>query len=147
MNNKLHALQTGTFYKVKNPKREFLCALCSAPRQLKYSKNLSFMNFFQILLISAAITTFLFPIIGAKSIFSVVVVWPIFEGVNKLLYRKDIICPYCGFDATWYRRDVKVANQKVQDFWKQNYPELLAKNNAMKSNEAVEITSETEAAS
>lgn len=50
--------------------------------------------------------------------------WIAFEVVNKILYRKGIPCPYCGFDATWYRRDVKIAHQKVRDYWKLNYPEL-----------------------
>ena len=45
--------------------------------------------------------------------------------INKLLYRKEIACPYCGFDATWYRRDVKKANELVKDFWLKNYPTLV----------------------
>ena len=32
---------------------------------------------------------------------------------------KQISCPHCGFDATWYKRDVKVARQLVKDFWVQ----------------------------
>lgn len=47
------------------------------------------------------------------------------EIANKMLYRKEIPCPYCGFDATWYRRDVTVANQKVKDYWQQNFPDLV----------------------
>lgn len=52
-------------------------------------------------------------------------VWMSFELINKMLYRKDIPCPYCGFDATWYRRDVKIAHKKVQEYWKMNHPELM----------------------
>ncbi|MBD66451.1 MAG: hypothetical protein CME62_14665 [Halobacteriovoraceae bacterium] len=119
-------LKTKRFYKVKNPKKNFLCALCSAPRSMKYSKQLGAMNYLQIILISSALTLSLFNIIGPKVIFSVFVVWAVFEIVNKLLYRKEIPCPYCGFDATWYRRDVKKANQLVKEFWAKNYPELVS---------------------
>ncbi len=125
--NKVNALQTGRFYKVKNPQRNFLCALCSAPRQMKYSKNLSMNNFFQILVLSVSISTACYPLMGMDSLFLVFPVWMIAEIINKMLYRKGISCPYCGFDATWYRRDVNMANQKVKSFWQENYPELVKK--------------------
>ena len=64
---------------------------------------------------------------GVKSLCMIFPAWMIMEVGNKLLYRKDIPCPYCGFDATWYRRDVKIANKMVKDFWKTNYPELTDK--------------------
>ncbi len=125
--NKVSALQTGRFYRVKNPRKNFLCALCSAPRQMKYSKNLTAKNFIQIGVLSASVSWLCFPVMGVKSFLLVFPVWMLIEIVNKMLYRKEIPCPYCGFDATWYRRDVTVANQKVKDFWQENYPELVNK--------------------
>lgn len=103
--------------KVKNPKKEFLCALCSSPRQMRYSKNLSKANYLQILVSSAFSTWALFPLIGMSSLLSAPFIWMAFEVTNKFLYRKEITCPYCGFDATWYRRDVKLARKKVEEFW------------------------------
>jgi hypothetical protein len=125
--SKLNALQTGKFYKVKNSKKNFLCALCSAPRQMKYSKNLSGKQYLQIIVLSITTSWGLFPLIGPKALTSFFAVWMMVELVNKVLYRKGIPCPYCGFDATWYRRDVNVANKKVKDFWNDNYPELVNK--------------------
>lgn len=122
---KISSIHSGKFYKVKNPSKNFLCALCSAPRNMKYSKNLKLQNYFQIALISIAAIWLLFPMFGAKSVVVIFMLWLGFEIINKVLYRKDIPCPYCGFDATWYRRDVKVAHQKVRDYWQTNHPELV----------------------
>lgn len=115
-------LKKKRFFKVKKASRNFLCALCESPRQMKYSKNLSEKNYFQILLLSAFLSWALYPVMGLKAISLILVIWPIFEVTNKVFYRKDIACPYCGFDATWYRRDVKVARTKVEDFWKTRLP-------------------------
>lgn len=92
---------------------------------MRYGKYLGKLKYLQILLISTAVSWVLFPFIGPKSVFSIFIVWSLFEFTNKLLYRKEIACPYCGFDATWYRRDVTVANQKVKDYWLNNYPDLV----------------------
>ncbi|MBT4792091.1 MAG: hypothetical protein HON90_11015 [Halobacteriovoraceae bacterium] len=122
--DKISELKTGKFYKVKNPRKKFLCALCSAPREMKYTKNLKGITYIQILVLATFIAWLLFPFIGEKSLFVILPVWMVIEFVNKSLYRKEISCPYCGFDATWYRRDVNVANQKVKEFWSTNYPDL-----------------------
>ena len=116
-------LKSARFYKVKNPRKHFLCALCRAPRQMKYSKNLNWKNYLQLTILTAFISTLLYPFMG-----------PIVEMTNKLLYRKEIPCPYCGFDATWYRRDVKVAKRKVESFWQTNYPELTQKKEELVQN-------------
>ena len=125
MSKKVNPLETKRFYKTKNPTKKFLCALCSAPRSMKYSKTLNHKQIVQIVLISTALSWGLFSVVGIKSIFSIFLVWPAFEMINKLLYRKEIPCPYCGFDATWYRRDVVKANSLVKDFWVKNYPDLV----------------------
>lgn len=129
MSKKVHPLQNKRFYKIKNPSKNFLCALCSAPRSMKYQRNLNHKQYFQIVLISVALSWSFFSIIGPESIFAIFLVWPLFELVNKMLYRKEIPCPYCGFDATWYRRDVKKANELVKQFWATNYPELVNPHN------------------
>lgn len=143
--NKVNPLQTGRFYKVKNPKKNFLCALCSAPRQMKYSKNLAGKNFLQIIVLSSFLSWAFFPLMGGKALTLIFPVWMLVELVNKMLYRKEIPCPYCGFDATWYRRDVNIANNKVKAFWNENFPDLVNKpeplvvdnDNAASHNEAI----------
>jgi hypothetical protein len=61
-----------------------------------------------------------FPLIHWKGIAFLPVVWAVFESIHKSLYRKDLACPYCGFDPKWYKKDVKFARQKVEEFLKQN---------------------------
>jgi len=105
------------FYKVKNSKRDFICALCKAPRQFAYSKNLTFKHYIQICVVSALLMWYFFPMMGVKSGVFFFIVWLGKEVINKLLYRREISCPYCGFDATWYRKDVNMARKKVTEFW------------------------------
>ena len=114
MQNKLG---TTRFYKVKNAKREFFCALCDSPRQMKYSSHLSPKNYFQIFILSLAMGWPLFYIMSYKVVYILFINWILVEVANKVMYRKEIPCPYCGFDATWYRRDVKVARKIVNEFW------------------------------
>ena len=66
---------------------------------------------------SIVLISITFPLMGAKTFFWPFVVWMFFEGIRKILFRREIPCPHCGFDATWYRKDVKVARQQVQEFW------------------------------
>jgi len=115
--NKVNDFSKRRFFKVKHAQKEFLCALCKAPRQLTLSNKLTLMNYFQIIIISAALGWPLYSIMKEKVIFILFVVWPVFEMSKRLLYRKQVPCPYCGFDATWYRRDVKIARKKVEEFW------------------------------
>jgi hypothetical protein len=133
--NKVNPLQTGRFYKVKNPRKSFLCALCSAPRSMQYSKNLSGIKYLQIIVMSVSTGWLLFPLMGVKAVLLAFPIWMLVEVANKLLYRKEVACPYCGFDATWYRRDVKVANKIVKEFWKQNYPGLAEDKNEVEESE------------
>jgi hypothetical protein len=125
-------LKNKRFFKVKKPSRHFICALCSAPRQMKYKKNLNEKNYIQITVLAVFLAWAFYPIMGIKSLSLVFILWPIFEVANKILYRKEIPCPYCGFDATWYRRDVKIAKQKVEEFWSEKLPAKL-------DNEAPEV--------
>jgi hypothetical protein len=123
----ISSLKNKKFFKVKNSKNEFLCALCKAPRQMRYSKNLSKVFYLRLLLLSAFLGWALHPVMGVKALAGILVLWPIAEFVNKILYRKEIPCPYCGFDATWYRRDVKIAKKKVETFWSERLPERQEK--------------------
>ncbi len=106
-------------YKYKNKSSTFFCPLCSTERGITTSPRLTKKNMFQIFLTAIVLGSALFPFIGVKCFFVFFVVWGIFELAVRTDYKKQISCPHCGFDATWYKRDVKVARQLVKDFWVQ----------------------------
>lgn len=108
------------FFRVKNPKKNFFCALCRAPRSLTHSRHLSAANFAQIGVLTAFLTWVMFQWMEWKTLGSFFIIWAAFEFTRKTLYRKELKCPYCGFDATWYRKDVKIARRQVEDFVKNN---------------------------
>lgn len=110
-------VKSNRHYRFKNVKKEFFCPLCGTKRALKYSSRLSLLNYGQILTVSIIQAYFLMDMMKAKVVFLVFINWAFFEFVNKILFRKNIPCPDCGFDATWYKRDVRVAKRIVKDFW------------------------------
>jgi hypothetical protein len=106
--------------KKKNSSRDCFCALCRSPRKLHYSRYLSGIHYLQILTLTIVIAAIAFPWFGLKGLASLPLVWAAFESIHKSLYRKDLQCPFCGFDPKWYKKDVKLARQKVEEFLKQN---------------------------
>ena len=132
--NSASKLNISRIYKIKNPARKFLCALCATPREVYYAKNLSRKNYVQIFSLSAFLSWGLWPLVGPKGLNVWFLVWAIFELVNKLLYRREIPCPHCGFDATWYRRDVKVAKKKVEEFWQEHKRDKVVESEEMEKN-------------
>jgi hypothetical protein len=52
-----------------------------------------------------------------RGVFSFFVFLGVFEWVRRANYRKEIPCPHCGFDASWYKKDVKVARRLVATYW------------------------------
>jgi hypothetical protein len=117
--------------------KECFCALCRTPRKLKYNRHLSKMNYVQILFISFVLILLTYRWVGEKGILYLPIVWVIFEMTHKLLYRKDIKCPYCGFDPTWYKRDVKLARVKVQEFLENNPDSPIVKRKVAVENSSV----------
>lgn len=71
------------------------------------------------------ITVFLmfcfYPLMGWRSVFFFFFIWASYELGVRLLFRKEIPCPHCGFDASWYKRDVKVARKLVHEFWQSRH--------------------------
>jgi hypothetical protein len=105
---------------MKKSVSECFCALCRSPRKLRYSRHLSNMHYGQILVLTLVFTYLTFPWLSWKGAMSLPVIWMMFESIHKSLYRKDLKCPFCGFDPKWYKKDVKLARQKVEEFLKQN---------------------------
>lgn len=119
----------------KQRKTECFCALCRSPRTLRYSRRLTSRHFIQILTLGLGVTAATFSWFTWKGIFALPLIWAIFESTHKSLYRKDLKCPYCGFDPTWYKKDVALARRKVEEFLQQNPDSpLLARVNKAKEN-------------
>lgn len=89
---------------------------------MKYRKNLQGKQYAQLAFTTGILSYGLFPFIGAKAVFAFFILWPSFELLNKTLYRKELPCPHCGFDATWYKKDVKIARRLVKEFWDKKNP-------------------------
>lgn len=70
------------------------------------------MSFLTLLVFALA-----YPYAGGKSLPIFFVFWAVFDIGIRLRFKREIPCPHCGFDATWYKRDVKVARRKVKEFW------------------------------
>lgn len=105
---------------MKKNSRDVFCACCRSQRRLRYSRHLSAMNYGQILFLSSLVIGGLFRWLDFKSLIALPIVWAIFESIHKSLYRKDLKCPYCGFDPTWYKKDVRLARRKVEEFLRDN---------------------------
>ena len=105
---------------MKKTYKDYFCACCRSPRKLRYSRYLSSMNYLQILVLTIVFTAATYPWLVWKGACALPIIWGLFESIHKSLYRKDLACPYCGFDPKCYKKDVKLARQKVEDFLKQN---------------------------
>ena len=70
-------------------------------------------------LTTATLALILWPFLGGKAIAAAALCWPIYEIVLRLLYRNEVPCPYCGFDASWYKRDIGTTKKIVERFWKE----------------------------
>ena len=110
---------TTRIFKIKNPATKFYCPLCRTERAFIYHPHLSSKHYVQIFMTSVILVLLTFPIMGYGSFASFFLVWGIFEMAVRLLFRQEVPCPHCGFDASWYKRDVKVAKRRVQEFWAQ----------------------------
>ena len=104
-------------YKYKNPAKSFFCPLCRTERAMTTSPRLSVKNYVQIGLTALIFGSGLYPFMGIRSAFVFFVIWTGFELAIRSDFKKQVPCPHCGFDATWYKKDVKVARQLVKDFW------------------------------
>lgn len=104
-------------YKFKNPVLDFYCPLCRSKRSLVYGSKLMKKHYVQIGITSLLIMLLTYRMMDARIFLWPLIVWGMFESYHKFMFRKEVPCPYCGFDATWYKRDVKVARRVVQEFW------------------------------
>ena len=104
----------------KSHTRDCFCALCRTPRKLRYTRSIQSRHYFQILVLTLVAAAGLSPWFAWKGVISLPIIWIIFDSSYKSLYRKDLKCPYCGFDPAWYKKDVNFTRQKVEEFLKAN---------------------------
>ena len=104
-------------YTYKNATKNFYCPLCRTERAVTISPRLTTKNYVQIFLTSLVLGAALYPLMSVRSFFVFFVVWAAFEIAVRTDFKKQVPCPHCGFDATWYKRDVKVARKLVKEFW------------------------------
>lgn len=110
-------------YKHKDPKMEFFCPLCGSKRAFHSTPRLSIKNYLQLTLCSLLTGSALYTVMGPRSFFVFFIFWAIFEAGIRMNFRKEIPCPHCGFDASWYKKDVKIARRLVDEFWKKQNPD------------------------
>ena len=107
-------------YKIKNAVLEFLCPLCGVERGISVHFKLTRGNHLQIGIISVVLGLIFFNFLNWGVILFYPTVLISFEFVRRSVYRKEIPCPHCGFDAVWYKKDVPKAKQLVHEFWDKN---------------------------
>ena len=104
-------------FKVKNAVLEFLCPLCGVERGISVHYKLTKANYLQISLLSLVSCIALYPIIDWAIVLIPPTVGVAFEFVRRSVFRKEVPCPHCGFDAVWYKKDVPKARELVHQFW------------------------------
>lgn len=112
----------GRTYRYKKAALEFFCPLCRTQRVITIGHKLTTLNYIQILLLTAAVTALSFPWAGFRALAVIFPLWLGFEMVRRALFSREIPCPHCGFDASWYKRDVLVARRRVSEFWSKKNP-------------------------
>ncbi len=104
-------------FRYKKVAMQFFCPLCRTERAITTGHRLSILNYAQIILLTGLVTALSFPWAGFKGLAAFFPIWLGFESVRRMLFSKEVPCPHCGFDASWYKRDVKVARKRVEEFW------------------------------
>ena len=111
-------------YRFKKAAIRFFCPLCRTERAISVSPRLTTRNYIQIVCAFTFFALVLFPFMEWNSFFLFFVIWIGMEASVRIRFKKEIPCPHCGFDATWYKRDVNVARRKVKDFWQEQTGEV-----------------------
>ncbi len=104
-------------YKLREPAMTFLCPLCATERAFSTRPRLNRLHFLQITFLTAITTILFYSLTGIKILPVFFLYWTVFEIAIRIRFKSEIPCPHCGFDATWYKKDVRVARKKIKEFW------------------------------
>lgn len=122
----------------KVAKRDCYCALCRSPRKMNYQRHLSPIHYLQMTLLTIVLTWLMFDWLEWKTLGSFFFIWATYEFARKLLYRRELKCTVCGFDPTWYKRDVRIARRHVEDYLREHPESPVLR--ARKSHKSPEIS-------
>jgi len=123
---KLKPLENRPF-RLKRPHTFFYCPLCRTERELSLTFRPTPKHYVQLGITSVFFMLLTYPFIGLRSFPCIFFFWMILELGLRVAFKKEVPCPYCGLDVTLYLKDVRVAKQKVQQFWadkKNSAPQL-----------------------
>jgi len=114
-------------FKYKKAAMEFICPLCGTYRAFTLRPQIAIRNYLHIFMITVILVMCLYPVMKLNAVWLFFVVWGVYECILRMLFRKQVACPHCGFDVSWYRKDVKVARKQVEEFWKNKTPAVKPK--------------------
>jgi hypothetical protein len=115
-------------YRYKKAALRFFCPLCATERAITTHPHVTRKNHLQFLLATVLISMPLYQQMQGFVVVFYFMIWGAFEAIIRAKFRKEVPCPHCGFDASWYKRDVKVTRERVKNFWqdktqKLNFPQ------------------------
>lgn len=131
----------GRTFHYKKSAMDFFCPLCRTQRNFSISFRLSTLNYVQMVIITILFTAATYSWWELRGVFVFFLLWPTFELVRRVLFKREIPCPYCGFDASWYKKDVKVARKLVSDFWQEHpaYSQAKPDQNVPETSSQIEL--------
>ncbi len=98
---------------------EFFCPVCKAQRRSFYWPSPRLKHYISLSVFAIIVTLILFPFFGYKGVFVNLPFWGVFEFIYRARARQSLICPHCGFDPYLYKHDVKLARQKMDEFFEE----------------------------
>jgi hypothetical protein len=96
---------------------EFYCPICKKQRRSFYWPSPRLRHYLRFVGFGLFMAGCLWPWCGFKGLFLILPAWALFEFFYRARARQSLICPYCGFDPYIYKHDVKLARQKVEQFF------------------------------
>ena len=96
---------------------EYYCPVCKSLSRSFYWPSPRPQHYLGLAVFEVFLTAFTWPWFGPKGAFLIFPIWALFEASYRMRARQSIICRHCGFDPYLYKFDVKLARQKMEEFW------------------------------
>lgn len=105
-------------FRLRRPgKFSYVCPLCRSEQHTNTVHKIQLYHHLQIGLATVFFVIVFWSIMGVKGAVSYFAFWAVFETVFRLRRRNSWICGDCGFDPFLYKRDPKLAREKVRVYW------------------------------
>lgn len=104
----------------KYQKREFwvfYCPICKRERRSFYWPTPRTRHYVALAITGLVLTAALWNWFSFKGAFLIFPIWGAFEFIYRMKARDSLICPHCGFDPYLYKYDVKLARDRVAQFF------------------------------